>query len=317
MLRRLLVPLLAAWAALTILCPVAGAEPVFPPGLRVGLEPLGDLKLKVGGEGPGFEDAARKVSITILELPSGGVYENIERSAFAENQRGLTGVKRESFPFASGVGFLMTGQAQEDGATVHRWFLLANSVAGGSQRLAVLINVGVADAARSVYTDALIRNALASVTFRPPPIEEQLGMLPFKIGELAGFRVMQALAAGVVILTDGPADDLSSQPYMIVSVGRGAPEDIGQRGPFARELLASAPMRDLVVKSEEAMRVGGAPGYEIRAQATGLRGEPVTLVQWVRFGGNGFLRVVGVGNNAAWDDLFTRFRAVRDGVDLR
>ncbi len=315
MLRRLLVPVLAAWAVLAILCPAAGAEPVFPPGLRVGLEPPGDLTLS--GQSPGFEDAARKVSITVLELPSGGVYENIERSAFAENQRGLTEIKRESFPFASGVGFLVSGQAQENGTTIHRWFLIANSVTAGTQPLAVLINVGVPEAARSVYTDAVIRKTLASVTFRPPPIQEQLGMLPFKIGELAGFRVMQALPAGVVILTDGPSDDLSSQPYMIVSVGRGAPEDTSQRGPFARELLSSAPLRDLFVKSEEAMRVGGAPGYEIRARATGLRGEPVALVQWVRFGSTGFLRVVGIGNNAAWDDLFTRFRAVRDGVDLR
>ena len=314
MLRRSLVALFAAWAALATLCPAADAEPVFPPGLRVGLEPAGDLKLSA--QAPVFEDADRKVSITILELP-GGAYENIERSAFAENQRGLTGLKRESFPFASGVGFLIGGQAQENGATVNRWFLLANGVASDNQHLAVLINVGVPDAARAVYTDAVIRKMLASVTFRPTPIEEQLAMLPFKIGELAGFRVMQALAGGAVILTDGPGDDLSRQPYMIVSVGRGAPEDVSQRGPFARELLASAPLRDLFVKSEEAMRVGGAPGYEIRARATGLRGEPVTLVQWVRFGSSGFLRVVGIGNNEAWDDLFTRFRAVRDGVDLR
>lgn len=313
MLRLLLVLILAVWAALAIVCP-AGAEPVFPPGMRVGLEPPGDLKLST--QGPGFEDADRKVSIAIVELPS-GAYENIERSAFAENQRGLTGLKRESFPFASGMGFLVSGQAQENGATVNRWFLLANAVGSSNQHLAVLINVGVPDAARSVYTDAVIRKALASVTFRPTPIEEQVGMLPFKLGDLAGFRIMQALAGGVVILTDGPEDDLSRQPYMIVSVGAGSPEETSERGKFARDLLASAPLRDLFIKSEEAMRVGGAPGYEIRARATGLRGEPVMLVQWVRFGGNGFLRVVGIGNKEAWNDLFTRFRAVRDGVEMR
>jgi hypothetical protein len=65
------------------------------------------------------------------------------------------------------------------------------------------------------------------------------------------------------------------------------------------------------------MRIGGAPGYELRAKATGLQGEPVTLVQWVRFGTGGFLRIVGVGRAEGWDELFTRFRAVRDGVDMR
>ena len=55
----------------------------------------------------------------------------------------------------------------------------------------MLIKVDVPDAARAVYSDAAIRQALASVTFRPAPIQEQLGLLPFKLGEMAGFRVVK------------------------------------------------------------------------------------------------------------------------------
>jgi hypothetical protein len=40
-------------------------------------------------------------------------------------------------------------------------------------------------------------------------------------------------------------------------------------------------------------------------------------VQWVRFGSGGFLRIVGVGRSDAWDALFTRFRAVRDGIEMK
>ena len=65
------------------------------------------------------------------------------------------------------------------------------------------------------------------------------------------------------------------------------------------------------------MRIGGLPGYEIRAQAKGLNDEPLSLVQWLRFGGGSFLRIVGVGRKDDWDALFTRFRAVRDGIDRR
>jgi hypothetical protein len=312
MLRRLLVALLAVWAGLSILSPAVSAEPVFPPGLRIGLEPAGDLKLST--RFPGFEDADRKVAISILDLPA-RAYEEIERSAFASNQRGLTNLKRESFPFGSGVGFLISGQVQEQGVTLHKWFLLATAV-GGVRDLAVLINVEVPEAAVAVYSDAVIRKALASVTFRQTPLQEQLGMLPFKLNELAGFRVMQALPAGGVILTDGPTDDISMQPYMIVSVGRGAPGEPDDRGKFARELLASAPLRELTVTLAEPMRISGMPGYEIRAQAKGLDGGPVLLAQWVRFGSGGFLRIVGVGRKDDWDALFTRFRAVRDGIEL-
>jgi len=318
MLHRLLVPLLAAmlviWAGMAALCPGAYAEPLFPLGGRVGLEPPGDLKLSK--QFPGFEDVERKVTITILDLPA-SAYVDLENSAFAKNQPGVSGLKRESFAFASGVGFLISGRSQENGVTLDKWFLLGNAVGGNVQDLALLINVQVPEAARAVYSDAAIRKALASVTFRPPPLQEQLGLLPFKLTELAGFRVMKALPVGAAILTEGPTDDLSTQPYVIVSVGSGAPENPDDRGNFARDLLSSAPLRELTVTSAETMRISGGSGYEIRAQALGLLGNPIWLAQWVRFGGGGFLRVVGVSAKDDWDRMFPRFRAVRDGVEPR
>jgi hypothetical protein len=312
--RRFLASLVAVWAALAILSPAFGAETVFPPGLRVGLEPPGDLKLSTNF--PGFEDVDRKVAIAILDLPA-GAYAELERSASAKDQSGLTDVKREDFSFAGGKGVLIGAQAERDGVKLHKWILMATVPADQIPDLTMLINVEVPEAVIAVYSEAVIRKALSSVTFRPMPIEEQLGMLPFKIDQLAGFRVMKALPVGGAILTDGPTDDLSKQPYVIVSVGRGSPDEPGDRGKFARDLLSSAPLRDLSVVSAEAMRIGGAPGFEIRAQGKGLNGEEISLVQWVRFGGGAFLRIVGVGRKDDWDALFTRFRAVRDGIETK
>jgi hypothetical protein len=82
-------------------------------------------------------------------------------------------------------------------------------------------------------------------------------------------------------------------------------------------MLMSSPFRDLSLQTADAMRIGGLPGYEIRARAKGLNDEPLGLVQWMRFSGSGFLRIVGFGRKDDWDTLFTRFRAVRDGVDRR
>jgi len=43
----------------------------------------------------------------------------------------------------------------------------------------------------------------------------------------------------------------------------------------------------------------------------------VSVVQWLRFGSGGYLRVIGVSPSEKWDQFFDRFRAVRDGIDMR
>jgi hypothetical protein len=312
MLRRFFVYLFAAWAGLASIVPVAHSEPVFPPGLRIGLEPPGDLKLST--RFPGFEDSERKVVIAILDLPA-SAYRELETAAFDKTQRDLQQVKRESFPFGSGIGFLVSGVARQNDVTVHRWSLLAIAVGGSVPNLTMLINVEVPENALSIYSDPVIRKALASVTFRPAPIQEQLGLLPFKLGDLSGFQVMQVLPPGTVILADEAS--LGSQPFMIVSIERGGPAETSDRSLFARDLLANAPVRDLTMQSAEAMRINGALGHEIRAKGKGPAGDPVSLVQWLRFGAGGFLRVVGVSPADKWDQSFGRFRTVRDGIDTR
>ncbi len=309
MLRRLIIVLLAVGAAATAL--PAAAEPVFPPGLRIGLEPPGDLKPSTHFSG--FEDFDRKVAITILDLPA-GAYAELERSATAKDTHGLADVKRETFSFRDGTGLLLTGRAQGKDVTLHKWILLATAA---DKDLTALINVEVPETALAVYSDAVIRKALASVTFRPAPIQEQLGLLPFKLADLAGFRVMKVFPPSGLIVTDGPTDDLSKQAYAIISIGRGSPEQPDDRARFARDLLSQVPLRNITPQSADAMRIGGFPGFEIRAQAEGLRGEPVMAVQWLRFSGGNYLRVVGIGSRENWDALFTRLRAVRDGIELR
>ena len=198
---------------------------------------------------------------------------------------------------------------------MHKWFLAATGIGPQFADLAMLIKVDVPDAAGAIYSDAAIRKALESVTFRSPPLEEQLGLLPFKFKELAGFRVMRVVPNDGAILIDGPSQDMIKNPYIIVSLGRGGPENPDDRARFARELLTAAPLHDVVVTFAEPMRIDGRPGYEVRATAMGYDGKPLALVQWLRFGGGGFMRIIGTVHQESWDQLFPRFRAVRDGID--
>lgn len=305
--------LLMTFFALTVAS--AQADVLYPPGSRIGLNPPGQAA--PSKRFPGFEDTDRKVTITILDLP-GGAYADLETAAFGSNHAALQDVKREAFPFETGMGFLISGRGEVNGVTLRKWVLLATAGIGSNvPNLTTLITVEVPEDALSVYTEEAVRKALQSVTFRPTPIEEQLGFLPFKFDELAGFRVMQVLPEGGVILVDGPADNINSNPYMIVGIGRGGPTEPSDRGRFARDMLSAAPVRDLEVQSAEAMRVGGWPGHEIRATAKGLDGKSLSLVQWVRFSAGGFMRIIGVAPTEQWPDLFTRFRAVRDGIDTK
>ena len=314
MVRRLIACFFAAWAGSLTFFATAASEPAYPPGSRVGLEVPGDLKPSI--RIPGFEDAERKVSIAILDLPASAYFE-LETAAFTKLPQDLQQPKRESFPFDSGVGFLITGITQKDGITVHRWSFLAQAVGSTVRDLTALINVEVPEDALSVYSDAVVRKALASVTFRPAPIKEQLGLLPFRFGELAGFDVMQVIPTGTVILADKTDEKTIGRPVMIVSVGRGAPADPSDRGRFARDLVATAAIRELSIKSAESMRINNAAGHEIRAEGKDPSGQPVSLVQWMRFGSGGYLRIVGAGPSSEWDKMFGRFRAVRDGIDIR
>jgi hypothetical protein len=293
----------------------ARAAPVYPPGLQTGLEPVADLRAEPGF--PGFQDRDRKVAVVIAELPV-ATYDKVADTMFGKDPPGATHVTRESFPFNSGIGFLQTGDGTENGAPFRRWILVAKPIhaAGELLNFVVVVNVTVPNAARDTYTEAVVRKMLFTVAFRPPPIDERLNLIPFEVGDFAGFRVMRVLPEGL-ILTDGPKDDVSSQASMIVSIGRVTPEQATDRARFARDLLALLPVGDLTMTAAEDQRIGGRPGYEIRARGKDEKGETLSVVQWVRFMGNGFLRFVGVSRSEQWDAMFNRFRTVRDATDMR
>ncbi len=305
--------LLVTWL-LAVPAAAAAAQPVFPTGSPIGLEPAGDLKLT--NRFPGFEDPDRKTVVSLIDLPAAR-YEEVLNSAFAGSPPGLRNVTRESFPYQNGIGYLLTADATEEGAEWRRFYLIAIPFgAPADTQFVAFVKVSVAQASRDVYSDEAVRRMLASVTFRDVPIQEQLGQLPYQLSELSGFRVARA-AGGAVFLIDGAGDDMNRQSYMVVSVGSGATANAEERARAARNLLAAAPLRDITIQNAEQMRLSNSAAYEIRAEAQNAVGAAVSLVQWVRFGSGGFMQIVGVGPRADWEALFPRFRAVRDGIGPR
>lgn len=299
-------------AAITA-APAQTSEPAFPPGFRMGLVPPPGLA--PSRTFPGFEDAEKKVAVVLAELPA-AAYSEFTKVIFDDSPaRPIVLERRELFPIADGMAFLATGHQEADGVRYRKWLLVTSRA-----EYTALVQVQVPVSAGETYPDAAVRAALASITFRASPLNEQLAMLPFRLEELGGFRVVRALPEGAVVLTEGPRDDGNfAQPHLIVSVGQGAPPQGVDRQVFAQRMLAVTPgLRDFRMVGSEPMRINGQPGYEVRAEALDVRtGRPVRLVQWLRLGSSGFVRVVGVASVESWAQAFPRFRAVRDGVETR
>jgi hypothetical protein len=291
---------------------VAHAEPAFPPGLRIGLEPAGDLAVRQGASG--FQDADRNVTVAIAELPP-AAYGELTNAVFGKAPAGATDVTRELFAFQDGLGYLHHARVVENGVASQHWLLLTMAVAAKPAFVGV-VNVTVPETASRTYPEAAVRKMLASIVIRKPPIDEQLGLIPFKLEDLAGFHVARVTPDSVLI-AEGSDEDTSQHPYMVVSIGRAQPSQMDDRGLFSRDLLTHAPLRGLTLQSGEQMRINGAPGFEIRGRARDIHNKNVSVVQWVRFLGGGFIRVIGVAPTEQWDEMFNRFRAVRDGVTMR
>ncbi len=305
--------ILAALAATPL---AATAEPVFPKGSRVGLEVPSTLKLMPGA--PRFVDEDRKAVMIVLDLP-GAAFPEFQSKLFdAKDETGVTVEKREPFAIAGGLAYLMTMRLDQNGEKIRKWVLLSSSSTQSINNLTALVSLDVPEAAKDFYTEQKIRDMLATVVFRTIPVEEQLSVLPYRIGDLAGFRVVQTTPPAGVVLTEGPNDRTLSQPGMIIALFPQQPPDQQDRANFALELLRSFGLPELRVTNSETLRLKGQQTYEVRAEAKDPQsGGKLNIVQWVRFGQEGFTRIIGTSPAAMWNDSYTRFRTVRDSLAFR
>jgi hypothetical protein len=318
--------LLIAWSA------AARAEnAVYPPGSRVGIVPPAGMQASASF--PGFEDRDRNVAILLTALPP-DAYAEFERADSSEalKRQGASLEKRENLTLPVGKALLVIGSQEIEskepsrpapkertGAPVPKtrtWLLVASTAS-----LTALVTIRVPDAAKDAYPDDAIRAVLASLAVRAEvPVDEQLGLLPFKVRDLAGFKLGAVLPGRAVLLidtTDGAAPG-TIEPRITVSVIPSA-SDLGNRDDLARQIFATIPnLKDIRITGSESLRIGGQAGHELRVTARPADGTAeITLVQWLRFGSGASLHLVGMAQTAAWPQAYPRFRLVRDGIEPR
>jgi hypothetical protein len=289
------------------------ADPVFPPASRIGLVPPDGFVLSQNF--PGFQHGDKQASILMAELPP-YAFETLEKEVAVELQKTQPVVAtRQDVTLKDGRGFILAGRQDGPQGPVLKWTLLA-SVAD----LTAIVTALVPDAVKDVASDEAVRASLATLAVRKVPQEEQLAVLPFKLPELAGLRIVRVQPGGAAMLTDGPKDSVESaeQPLLLVSLALEQPPQPGERDAFARRVFALPGLKDIRITRSEGLRIAGHQGHEILVEAKDAKTDAdVTAVQWLRFGTGGFLRVVGLARRDAWAGVFPRFRAIRDGIEPR
>lgn len=289
------------------------ADPAYPPGSRVGLAPL--VGLVPAKSFTGFETEDHSVKVLVAELPA-TAYSEVT-TAFKANQPIGNGAKPESLETGAGTAYYTAENAKNAAGTVRHYSMI---LSGGA--FSGFIDVQVPENATKIYTDDAVRQMLASVVIRKEvPVDEQLSLVPFKVSDLASFKNVRALGAtGALILADGDeTNGFEAAPFMVIGLMAASPKQADERARFADQAARSIPgMHSGRITMSEPVRIDGMAGYETRIDATSGRDDkPVTLVQWLRFGPQGSLRVVGSAPRDQWETAFPRFRAVRDGIQPR
>ena len=319
---------LVVFATLTLAIqtvPARADEVIFPVGSRVGLVPPPGMVASKTFDG--FADPAKDAAILIAVLPT-EAYAQIEKviESDALKKQGVTVDKREPMQLSFGKGILLVGRQVSEKAHFKKWLLVASA-----SDLTAMVTIQVPDP-DSAYSDRALRAALATLAVRAKvPEEEELSLLPFSVGDLAGFHVDDVLRGRAVMLRDavaaadaGKETGKETNPRgfdarMLIAAVPGGPSEADQRADFARLMFNEiGGIRQVRITMSEPLRIGGQAGFQTMAEAQDVRsGADVRVIQWLRFGGGGYLQMVGVGGADSWTTVLARLRTVRDSVELK
>lgn len=306
--------MLARLAALFVLlaAPAAASETVFPPGSRIGLVPPGAMQ--ASRRFLGFENTAKQASIAFMEMPA-AAYDAVTADLTKESLKaqGVTLTSREAVKVGERDALLISGDQTIGAAKMRKWLLVTADPAGTA------LVIGEAGS-RQGYSDREMRAALLSVALKGPlSIEDQMKALPFTVPERSGFRPVRVTDGQTLTLTEGPEDSPKNadQPFMMLTASTGRTPAAGEaRERFARAALAmNQSLRDVALERSQSFRLKGVEWHEIVARAVhGPTGEPVVVMQTIRFDRGSYVRMVAMARAQTRDAMLPRFRAVIDGL---
>jgi hypothetical protein len=317
-----LIALVAALALSFIAAPAMATDTIYPVGSRVGLIP--PARMVASDKFVGFDDPNEEAAILINVLPA-AAYAQIEKTVDAEaaKRQGVHLDKREPITLSAGKGLLLSGWQTAEGSRFRKYLLLL-----AADDLTVLVTVQVPDQ-DALYPDKAVRATLATLAVRAKvPESEELTLLPFEVGDLAGFHIDGVMRGRALMLSDAPTaanegrkddSDNNARAHFLIAAVPGGPSDPADRANFAKLSFDEiGGIKNVHLTMSEPLRGGGQSGYQTMADAQDARtGADVKVVQWLRFGGGGFLQMIGIAPVDSWTAILARLRTVRDSVELK
>lgn len=295
--------------------PALAADAVFPLNSRVGLVPPPGFT--ASSKFAGFENTPQSAAILLVELPA-EAYADVEKGFTDEalKARGMAVEAREPLTLKDGRGFFVSGPQESGGAKRHEIVMVA-TLSG----VTTIVSLQMIQDSHASITDAVARAAFATLAVRTVPEDERLAVLPYKLTNLAGFRLVRSAGDGSAILTEGPEDAVAAveQPFVVISVAVSNAQTADERNKLALQIFRGAPgLKDVKITRAEPLRMGNLQGFEIVADAKDRSSNTdVTAVQWLRFGGNGYIQIFAIARRTAWNDAFPKLRTIRDNIEFR
>ena len=205
--------------------------------MRIGLTPL--VGLVPAKTFAGFETEDHGVKVLVTELPAGGLWRGRECLQVQPGRHG--GHQARDHRDAGRRRLLHHGkrQGRRDQCAALSTILPGPTFSG-------YVAVQVPENAQKIYTDEAVRQMFASAAVRKEvPVDEQLGLLPFKITDLADFKNVRTLAPGAAIMLADAEEtkQLELGPYMVIGLIGSTPAQPEDRGRFAQQAADLDPRR--------------------------------------------------------------------------
>lgn len=234
-------------------------------------------------------------SIVVTELP-GEAYAKVAEGLLADPAalagQGILLDTAEETRRGDHDAVIGRGRQRVGGQPYDKWLLLV-----GAPHVALLVVAQMPTVLADEARQAKIEAALASIRIAAER-DDPRDALPFTFGETERFRLLRALSGSAALLTDTAYDGPAPAGALFVigsSLGTGCDPWRDGEHAFAQQALESLnQVDDLAIETTYKAPVGTDDAVVTEATGT-MEGEPVIVVQTLRFRDCAYLRTVGIG----------------------